>query len=148
MLRDGSFGTITKNYWIPAVSSHELWGVIIRYEILRKFYLPALWLWMVILVSMGFSLPSWKTELGIVRLGGAGGGNTGGSRWQACGRSKENGSSLPPAPTSQSHSSGRTSGHSDGHSTLVVASREFLSLLVVRPPCGALRMGFCVSTSH
>ena len=130
---------------MPAVSSHELWGVM-WCEIL---ILPTSFVTLDGYCSLhGLQFAQLKNRIGNCEMGGAGGGNTGGSRWQVCGRSKETGSSLPPTPTSQSHSSDRTSGHSDSHSTLVMASREFLSLLVVWPPCGALRMGFCASTSH
>lgn len=90
----------------------------------------------------GLQFAQLKNRIGNCEMGGAGG-----SRWQACGRSKENDSSLPPTPASQSHSD-RTSGHSHSHSTLAVASRELLSLWMVRPPYGARRMGFWVSTSH
>ena len=40
----------------------------------------------------GLQFAQLKNRIGNCEMGAAGGGNTGGSRWQACGRSKENGS--------------------------------------------------------
>lgn len=118
---------------MSTVSSHELWGVM-WCEIL---ILPTSFVTLDGCSSLhGLQFAQLKNRIGNCEMGGAGG-----SRWQACGRSKENDSSLPPTPASQSHSD-RTSGHSDSHSTLAVASRELLSLWMVRPPCAALRMGF------
>lgn len=129
---------------MSTVSSHELWGVM-WCEIL---ILPTSFVTLDGYSSLhGLQFAQLKNRIGNCEMGvqerltqeGVG---------EACGRSKENDSSLPPTPASQSHSSDRTSGHSDSHSTLAMASREFLSLWMVWPPCGALRMGFFLSTSH